>query len=150
MSEAAPEHAVELEIRLAAPPEAVFPYLVESERYSMWQGVRADLDARPGGLYRVWMDTGTVARGAYVDVEAPRRVVFTWGWEGNEAVPPGSTRVEITLRADRGGTLLTLRHTGLPNGDEAALHREGWTLFTARLEVLVRREDPDAMPDRSP
>lgn len=44
------------------------------------QGVKAELDPRPGGVYRVWMDADTVARGEYVEVESPRRVVFTWGW----------------------------------------------------------------------
>ena len=37
-------------------------------------------------------------------------------WEGNEGVPPGSTIVELTLEADGDGTVLSLRHTGLPDG----------------------------------
>jgi len=82
-------HIVELEIRLDAPPHDVFPYLVDPERYVQWQGVRAELDPRPGGAFRVWMDAHTVASGEYVAVEAPVRVVFTWGWEGSEEIPPG-------------------------------------------------------------
>ena len=31
-----------------------------------------------------------IAAGKYVEVVRDRRVVFTWGWEGNEMVPPGS------------------------------------------------------------
>jgi uncharacterized protein YndB with AHSA1/START domain len=79
---------VELEIRLDAPPEDVFPYLVDPERYVQWQGVRADLDPRPGGAFRVWMDALTVASGEYFAFEAPVRVVFTWGWEGSDEIPP--------------------------------------------------------------
>ncbi|MDP9299526.1 MAG: SRPBCC domain-containing protein [Actinomycetota bacterium] len=135
-------HTVELEVRLNAPPEEVFPYLTEPERYVLWQGVKAELDPRPGGVYRVWMDANTVASGEFVEVEPAHRVVFTWGWEGNEGVPPGSTTVELTLEADGDGTVLSLRHTGLPDGEAAAMHEEGWRHFTARLALAARRTDP--------
>ena len=62
-----------------------------------WKGVSADLDPRPGGVYRVDMNGRDVAKGEYLEVVPHSRVVFTWGWEGEEsAVPPGSTTVEIT------------------------------------------------------
>ena len=135
-------NTVELQVRLNAPPEEVFPYLTEPERYIRWQGVKAELDPRPGGVYRVWMDANMVASGTYVEIEPARRVVFTWGWEGNEGVPPGSTTVELTLEADGDGTVLSLRHTGLPNGEAAAMHEDGWRHFTARLALVARRADP--------
>ena len=135
-------NTVELQVRLNAPPEEVFPYLTEPERYIKWQGVKAELDPRPGGVYRVWMDANMVASGTYVEIEPARRVVFTWGWEGNERVPPGSTTVELTLEADGDGTVLSLRHTGLPDGEAAAMHEDGWRHFTARLALVARRADP--------
>jgi uncharacterized protein YndB with AHSA1/START domain len=134
-----PTEPVELHVRLDAPPDEVFLYLTEPARYVMWQGVKAELDPRPGGVYRVWMDADTVASGEFVEIEPSRRVVFTWGWEGNEAVPPGSTTVEVTLDADSGGTLLSLRHSGLPDGEAAALHEQGWRHFTARLALTTSR-----------
>jgi uncharacterized protein YndB with AHSA1/START domain len=133
---------VELEIRLDAPPEDVFPYLVDPERYVQWQGVRAELDPRPGGAFRVWMDALTVASGEYVAVEAPVCVVFTWGWEGSDEIPPGSTMVELRLRPEGDGTVLTLRHTGLPDERSAIMHREGWASFTDRLGLVVRGQHP--------
>lgn len=135
-------NTVELEVRLDAPPEEVFRYLTEPERYIRWQGVKAELDPRPGGVYRVWMDANTVASGAFVQVEPTRRVVFTWGWEGNESIPPGSTTVELTLDADGDGTVLSLRHTGLPDGEAAAMHEKGWRHFTARLALTARSPGP--------
>ena len=132
-----PANVVELQVRLGSPPDEVFLYLTDAERYVRWQGVKAELDPRPGGLYRVWMDADTVARGEFVEVESPRRVVFTWGWEGNDSVPPGSTTVELTLAADGDGTVLSLRHTGLPDGEAAAMHEEGWRYFTKRLAAAV-------------
>jgi uncharacterized protein YndB with AHSA1/START domain len=115
-----------------------------------WQGTKAELDPRPGGVFRVWMDEDSVARGEFVEVEPPNRVVFTWGWEGNEGVPPGSTTVELTLQADGDGTVLSLRHTGLPDGEAAAMHEEGWRFFIGRLATAVRGEDAGAMPVEPP
>ena len=64
-------NTIELQVRLSAPPEKVFLYLTEPERYVKWQGVKAELDPRPGGVYRVWMDAETVASGEHVEVEPP-------------------------------------------------------------------------------
>jgi uncharacterized protein YndB with AHSA1/START domain len=141
----APRHTVELRLQLNASPEAIFPFLTEPDRYVTWQGVRAELDPRPGGVYRVWMDADTVASGEFVEVIAPERVVFTWGWEGDDDVPPGSTRVEIDLAADGPGTALTLRHSGLPDGRSAAMHRGGWEIFTDRLSTASAGGDPGPM-----
>ena len=139
-------HVVEMELRLDAPPEEVFRFLVDPERYVEWQGVRAELDPRPGGVYRVWMDAETIASGQYVAIDAPERVVFTWGWEGNEQIPPGSTTVELALRADGDRTVLTLRHSGLPDEEAAIMHRDGWTSFGERLRLVIGGSDPGPMP----
>ncbi len=145
-----PARVVELQVLLGAPPDEVFLFLTDAERYVRWQGVKAELDPRPGGIYRVWMDANTVARGEYVEVKSPERLVFTWGWEGNDDVPPGSTTVELTLEADGEGTVLSLRHTGLPDGQAAAMHEEGWRFFTGRLTALAAGEDPGPLPDHPP
>jgi uncharacterized protein YndB with AHSA1/START domain len=147
VSEPSPERVVELRIRLGAPPDEVFPFFVDPERYVRWQGVKAELDPRPGGTFRVWMDVGAVARGEYIAVEAPRRVVFTWGWEDDPSLPPGSTTVELTLDPDGEGTLLTLRHSGLPDDESAAVHEEGWVIFIGRLQIAVGGGEPGPMPE---
>ena len=145
MSEVA-SNVVELQVRLEAATDVVFAHLIDPELYARWQGVRAELDPRPGGVFKVWMDAETVVSGSYVAIEPHRRVVFTWGWEGNDAVPPGSTTVEIQLEADGEATTLILRHSGLPDGESAALHEEGWRFFTPRLATAVTGGDPGPMP----
>jgi hypothetical protein len=50
--------------------------------------------------------------------------------------------VELTLEADGDGTMLSLRHTGLPDGAAAAMHEEGWRHFITRLALAARRADP--------
>jgi len=58
----------------------------------------------------------------------PNRLVLTWGWTHDHAVPPGTTRVVITLHAENGGTRAVLRHHNLPDQEQRDHHRKGWTL----------------------
>ena len=99
-------------------------------------GTGAELDARPGGRYRITVNQ-YVASGEYREVDPPRRLVFSWGWEGHPTVPPGSTMVEITLTPEHGGTVLRLRHLGLPDRESRDQHLEGWTGYGSQLAKLV-------------
>lgn len=132
----------EVQERIEAPPEAVFPYLTDPARYVRWMGVEAELDARPGGTYRVRMPNAIVALGEFVAVEPYRRLVLTWGWQGSTEVPPGSSTVEITLREDGGSTLIRLRHSGLPDEDARRNHTEGWEKYLSRLGMVATGRDP--------
>jgi len=134
------------EVRIAAPPEVVFPYFTDPARMVGWMGVAALLDPRPGGTFRVEANGRDVVVGEYVEVEPPRRVVFTWGFEGTERLTAaGFTRVEVTFEPDGDGTLLTLRHHDLPSRAREA-HDEGWTHYLARLAVAARGERPGPDP----
>jgi len=146
---------VEMERRIAARPETVFRYFTDAQRYRLWQGVDAELDPRPGGLFRVHMTgrTHVFARGEFVEVQPPERLVFTWGWEKltglpeeMETVPPGSSTVEITLTPDGDGTILRLRHNGLPSALASGFHTDGWTMSFERLVVLAEGGDLETNP----
>jgi uncharacterized protein YndB with AHSA1/START domain len=143
---------VEREIRIAARPETVFDFFVDPEKMVQWKGRKAELDARPGGVYRVEINDEAIARGEYVEIDAPNRVVFTWGWEGQEsgehAVPPGSSRVEIELTPDGDGTLVRLRHVDLP-AQSRDVHGQGWDLYLGRLARVAAGEDPGPDPNQS-
>ena len=102
----------------------------------MWMGAGAELDPRPGGRYRIEVDPANVATGEYREVDPPHRLVMTWGWERSEVVPPGSTTVEITLTEEGDGTLLRLRHLGLPTEESRKDHQGGWTLYLGHLAGL--------------
>ncbi len=140
--------ALELEVRVSARPETLWGFLTDPEKMTRWKGRRAELDPRPGGIYRVEINDQAIARGEYVELEPPRRVVITWGWEGEGmAVPPGSSTVEITLTEDGDETIVRLRHDGLPSAEERASHTQGWQHYLARLGVAGAGGDPgpDAM-----
>jgi uncharacterized protein YndB with AHSA1/START domain len=143
---------VEREIRIAARPETVFDYFVDPQKMVQWKGRRAELDPRAGGIYRVEINEQAVARGEYVEIDAPNRVVFTWGWEGQEsgehAVPPGSSRVEVELTRDGDGTIVHLRHFDLPE-QSREIHAEGWDLYLGRLARAAAGDDPGPDPNQS-
>ncbi len=131
--------------RIAAPREAVFDFLVDAQKMLRWMGTAVEIDATPGGTF--WLNaTGTdIASGSYVVVEPPKKVVFTWGWEGSPDVPPGSTTVTITLSVDGDDTVVELRHEGLPGGAGDA-HNEGWTYYLGRLVQVAIGHDPGPIP----
>ena len=121
---------------IAASPATVFSYLTDPAKFVLWMGVGAELDPRPGGRFRIDADGEHIAIGEYREIDPPHRVVMSWGWENNEAVPPGSTTVEITLTPEGAGTVLRLRHTGLPTETARTTHKAGWAMYTAKLKTL--------------
>ncbi|MGZ4383130.1 MAG: SRPBCC family protein [Gaiellaceae bacterium] len=146
MERTAESISVEREIEIAASPETVWEFLVDSEKATRWMGVAASLDPRPGGLYRVEIVPGNTARGEFVELDAPRRLVFSWGWEPSgdspSPVPPGSTTIEVELVPVGEGTLLRLRHCNLPTTDSARSHARGWDHYLERLTIAAPGGDP--------
>ena len=116
----------------------MFAYLTDPARFVEWMGIEAKLDPSPGGAYRIDADGEHIAVGKYLEVQPPHRLVMTWGWEGSEQVGPGSTTVEITLFPDGGGTLLRLRHSGLPTEQSRADHKAGWNRYLGNLAEVLR------------
>lgn len=122
---------IERTVRIAASPETVWTFWTEPQRLVEWWGTDAELEAEPGGLFRVTMEHGPVMRGAFTELDPPHRLVFTFGWENNapgEPLAPGTTRVEVTMTPDNGETVLVLRHFDMPT-TQAPEHEKGWTYF---------------------
>jgi uncharacterized protein YndB with AHSA1/START domain len=136
------------EIMIDARPETIWPFLTEADRWIEWEGTSAQLDPRPGGVYRVLVRGSFQSAGEFVEVVPYEKVVFTFGWEqeGNP-IPPGSTTVEITLRPEGDKTRLRLVHRGLP-AETLDAHVDGWSHYLDRLAVRVAGGDPG--PDLGP
>ena len=71
-------NVVEVSVHIAARPETVFAYFTDPVRYTQWMGGDATLVAVPGGAYRIRMRGGVEAAGVFLEIDPPRRVVFTW------------------------------------------------------------------------
>ena len=137
---------VEQTLRIRARPETVWRYWTDPKRMREWWGKAANLDPSAGGVCVVEMGTGPIMRGEYVELVPHQRLVFSFGWEptaGGPDIPPGSTRVEVTLTEDSGDTIMTLRHIGLP-GDAVDEHSRGWAHFLPLLVDAVDRAGQEA------
>lgn len=132
------------EIEIAAPPEAVFPYLTQAELMTIWMGDHAVLDPTPNGEFTVDIN-GVPVRGRYLAVEPPHRLLVTWGHAGSTRLPPGASTVEITLTPTPTGTRLSLCHQDLPTGEDRD-HARGWPHFLTRLQIAGAGGDPGTDP----
>ena len=138
--------ALEVQGKIAAKPATVFPFLSDGAKMALWFGTTAEIQAKPGGHLRVDINGRDIAAGEVVEVVADQRIVFTFGWEGEgHPIPPGSSKVEITLAEDGDGTLVRLRHTGLP-AEAAKDHKDGWVNYMPRLAAVVEGRDPGPNP----
>jgi len=135
---------IKREIFITASPETVFGFLVDPALMAEWFGFSHRLEAHRDGIFRVECSKGNFACGTYTEVLPYRRVAFTWGWEGPDqtlaTLKPGTSLVEIELEPRNGGTLLSFRHSRLPEALEG-MHSERWIFYLARLqEVAGKRE----------
>jgi uncharacterized protein YndB with AHSA1/START domain len=131
--------------RIRATPASVFEAWTRPEILATWWGphhtrvVEAEIDAREGGAFRVMLEEDTGARhevrGIYAEVEAPKRLVFSWAWTN---APERVSRVTVALRAITEGTEVTLTHDRFADDATATRHRRGWT---ESLERLAARWD---------
>jgi len=139
--------AIVREVSIAASPETVWELLVDPDKVTRWIGEQATFEPRPGGTYRIGVVPGHTARGEFVEIDPPHRLVFTWGWEDDSSVvTPGSTTIEIVLEPQGDGTLLHFEHSGLLSKDSAESHAHGWDHYLARLAVAGGGGDPGRDP----
>src|ERR1700675_1231093 len=97
---------VRRETHIAAPPATVFAFLTDPEKILSWMGTEAETEMHPGGLYLVNVTGARFARGSFREVVPVHRLAYSFGWDGSEVVPPGSSLVEIDLIEQPDGTLL--------------------------------------------
>ena len=134
--------SVTREVVIDASPETVWEFLTDPEKIRRWKGLSVSFDARVGDDYRIDVLPDNVAAGEVVELDPPRRLAYTWGWEGSDTVPPGSTTVEYELVPEGAGTRLRLTHRDLPSEDAATRHSYGWEHYLGRLAIAAAGADP--------
>jgi uncharacterized protein YndB with AHSA1/START domain len=136
---------VEIHRRLPAPIGEVFRWWTEPDLLCKWMtpigNVEADIDLRVGGALRIVMKgDGRVIEhtGEYLEIDPPRRLVFTWvsPYTGNR---PSVITVELHP-AGEDATDLHLVHSQLPH-DAAGSHGEGWGAMLHRLSGRLTQKE---------
>jgi uncharacterized protein YndB with AHSA1/START domain len=103
---------VEKELFIAAAPERVYHAFVDKQALEQWFVTRAEIDARPGGIFNLWWKDNHVP-GQIVRLDPPRQMIFTW----DDGPACGITTCTVDFIPEADGTLLRLTHTGFGFGD---------------------------------
>lgn len=90
---------------IPASPEETWEAITDPDQLGEWLGEGADVDLRPGGGLRIELEDGE-RNGFVEEVDEPRRLVFWWAADEAE-----SSRVEIELEPDAGGTVVRVIET---------------------------------------
>jgi len=130
---------VDVSVQVPTSAEETYAWLTEPARLRRWQLIAGRTDLRVGGEFRWLIAPGHTALGALTAVE-PSRLAYTWGWEGDEEVPPGSSTVDVTVEPTADGTRVRLVHEGLSD-TQAKGHTEGWEHFLQRLKAVTTTGD---------
>jgi len=139
--------ALELRRTIPAPCQKVFAAWTGPEVVGRWFAPTAEyriivheLDLRVGGRYRFEMrhpDKPThIAVGVYREIEAPSRLVFTWRWEGRDAMPETEVALDFLARGE--STELTLTHRGFDEAADRDRHSEGWSGCLTMLAATMQ------------
>ena len=112
-------------IVIHARPDIVFRYFTDSGRWARWWGAGSSIDPRPGGEMRIRYPDGTEATGEVIEIVAPTRIVFTYGYASGAMIPPGGSRVTIRVDPHEQGTLVALTHQ-FADAAVRDQHVQGW------------------------
>ena len=132
-------HQLERTILIEAPQAVVFRYFTDPDRWAAWWGAGSTIEPRLGGRVYVRYANGVEATGEVVEIDAPSRIVFTYGYARGAPIPPGGSRVTIHLDPVSRGTRLRLVHelTDAAVRDE---HVQGWRYQLSVFANLVAND----------
>lgn len=155
-STAAWNTTVRVQRTIPAPPDRVYRAWLEPDVITRWMApgsvtaVRAEVDERVGGRYRVWQGEGDVGgfECEILELDPYRRIVFNWGFVGPDRVdgPTFDSRLTLTFHEELDGTTtLTLVHEHLDDlhaamPDVAGNVGPGWADVLDKLATLVETD----------
>ena len=137
----APTQTLVVTRNYSAPIERVFAAWTDAAQLSQWFGPTdehtsvADIDLRVGGNYRIAVhhvggNVHTVI-GTYQIIDPPKKLAFTWNWEGSAAP---DTLVTIDLIPQGNSTEVKVTHEKFLDTDSRDKHDQGWNGGLNRLE----------------
>jgi uncharacterized protein YndB with AHSA1/START domain len=99
------------------------------------------MDVKVGGAFTITMDSPEngryVARGTYLEVNAPKRLVMTWRWEEDDPAEEYDSLLSLDFNERDGETEFVLTHEKLASVESRARHEEGWTAIIDQLATVL-------------
>jgi uncharacterized protein YndB with AHSA1/START domain len=138
---------VQIRRRLRAGPEQVFDLWTKPDLMVRWMSpypgavdCQATCDPRPGGVFSLVMSSKESSRevsGTFLQVDRPRKLVFTWIGSLTNHV---STLVTVELTPQGDETDLVLTHERLPTPSICEGHTIGWRTILDHLADAVSKD----------
>lgn len=121
---------------LPATPQTVYETWLSSDGHGAMTGAEARVDPRPGGPFVAW--DGYIT-GRTIALEPGRRIVQSWRTTEFSDDDPDS-QIEVLLEPAEDGTRITIRHTGVPDG-QLGYEQGGWqeSYFSPMREYFGQR-----------
>ena len=132
----------EVSAHMPAPPEDVYNAWLDSKRHSAMTGAPAEVSDSEGGAFKAW--DGYI-QGRNLALTPGRRILQAWRTTEFEAEDQDSL-LEIQFEQADTGTLITLRHTDLPN--HGMQYKQGWVdaYFEPMRAYFNQPGSPEAGP----
>lgn len=130
-----------------ATPDELFDAFVVPHLVTRWLARHADIDARSGGWWTLTWPPHDAARGRYLTIERPSRIVSTWNAlidepnrapEGGE-VDPGITRDYAFEQLPDGQTRLTLKESGHRTEAQRKAHANDIDVMFQHLRAFIEQ-----------
>jgi uncharacterized protein YndB with AHSA1/START domain len=127
---------------IAASAEVLFDAWLEPRSLGIWlrpsvvSQTRAELEPWVGGEFRIVMvrdDAELLHSGRYLEIDRPRRLVFSWS---SPATGHRESIVTVTFQARADSTLVEIHQVGLADEQARAGHHEGWSDALRELEAF--------------
>jgi uncharacterized protein YndB with AHSA1/START domain len=138
---------VQIRRRVKAGAEEIFDLWTRPDLMALWMSpypgavdCRATCDLRPGGTFSLVMSSEASIRevsGTYVQVDRPRKLVFTWSGPLTNHV---NTLVTVELNPLGDETDLVLTHERLPTPEIVEGHTRGWGIILGHLADAVSKD----------
>src|SRR5215813_1352899 len=132
--------------RFRAPPQKVWSAWTDPETLIAWFGtpkakpgtLRAELDVRTGGRYRISFDHQSgeyfEVGGVYREVVPSQRLVFTWAWH---STAERESLVTVSIKPDGAGSLMVFTHEQFFDEQARDGHAKGWADLFVQLETIL-------------
>ncbi len=126
---------------VAAPAAEVYRAFTTTVALREWMSDGAQCDARAGGAFILWWNSGFCTRGEFQELNKDKKLTFTW-FGGSEPAP---SCVTVQLEPRNGSTQVRLEHSQVGSGSDWEHVRgeieQGWNESLENLQSVLETGD---------